>query len=319
LPVSVIIDCDPGHDDVFAIWLAAADPNIRLRGITTVAGNGYLEDTTRNALIATSVAAIEGVPVAAGAERPLARALHPASHIHGGNGLGGPDLPEPAQKADARTALDLMCDVIGETAGEVVLNATGPLTNVANLITQRPAHARRLREIVWMGGSTERGNITPYAEFSAWVDPEAAQIVAGSGIPLTMIGLNVTHQALITDDVVARIAATGTRTAAFGVELLEFFRSSYAGYAPLPTAPLHDPVTTALIAHADIVTCTDTRLDVETTGTRLDVETTGTETAGATSVDLLGILGRPHNARVGMQLDVARFWDVLIGAVAALA
>jgi purine nucleosidase/pyrimidine-specific ribonucleoside hydrolase len=310
MAVPVILDCDPGHDDVFAIWLAAADPNIDLRAITTVGGNGYLRDTTRNALIATMVAGVEDVPVAPGADEPLVRRLDPAAHIHGSNALGGPRLPEPARKADEHTALELMCEVIDASEEPVVLNATGPLTNVAHLVQREPAHARRLREIVWMGGSTERGNITPYAEFNGWVDPEAAEIVVKSGIPFTMIGLNVTHQALITDEVVARIAAIGSRTAAFGVELLDFFRSTYVAHSDLPTAPLHDPVTTALIAYPGIVACRRTRLDIETAGT---------ETAGATSVDLLGILGRPDNARVGLELDVARFWDVLIGALASLA
>jgi inosine-uridine nucleoside N-ribohydrolase len=310
MPVPVMIDCDPGHDDVFAVWLAAGDPNIDLLAITSVGGNGYLRETTMNALVATTVAGIENIPVAAGADEPLVRRLDPAFAIHGKNALGGPSLPKPKQEVDPRTAVELMCDVIEESDEPVVLNATGPLTNVAHLVTQRPAHAHRLREIIWMGGSTERGNITPYAEFNAWVDPEAARIVIESGIPFTMIGLNVTHQALITDEVVARIAAIGNRTAAFGVELLEFFRSSYVGNSLLPTAPMHDPITTALIAYPDIVARVDTRLDVETTGT---------ETSGATSVDLLGSLGRPNNVRVGIELDAARFWNVLIDAVASLA
>ena len=310
MPVPVILDCDPGHDDVFAIWLAAADPNIDLRAITSVGGNGYLRDTTRNALIATMVAGVADIPVAAGADEPLVRRLDPAVHIHGKNALGGPTLPDPGRQADARTAVELMCDVIDASDEPVTLNATGPLTNVAHLLRRRPEHARRLREIVWMGGSTGRGNMTPYGEFNAWVDPEAAELVVNSGIPFTMIGLNVTHQALITDEVLARIAAVGNRTAAFGVELLEFFRATYVANSDLPTAPLHDPVTTALIAYPDIVTSVETRLDIETTGT---------ETAGATSVDLQGILGRPHNARVGLELDVPRFWDVLISALAKLA
>lgn len=180
MPVPVILDCDPGHDDVFAIWLAAADPNIDLRAITSVGGNGYLRDATRNALIATMVAGVEDVPVAedvplaAGADEPLVRRLDPASHIHGKNALGGASLPELERTADERTAVELMCDVIDASGEPVVLNATAPLTNVAHLVRQRPGHARRLREIVWMGGSTERGNITPYGEFNAWVDPEAA-------------------------------------------------------------------------------------------------------------------------------------------------
>ena len=161
-----------------------------------------------------------------------------------------------------------------------------------------------------MGGSTGRGNVTPYAEFNAWVDPHALDVVLSSGVPFTMVGLNVTHTALVTPAVRNRIAAIGTRTSAFGVELLEFFCASNAEVFGMPDGPLHDPVAMSVLADPDAVT---------SVLTRLDVELAGSETIGATSVDLDGILGREPNAHVAVALDVERFWRTLIDAVAALA
>ncbi|NYG21462.1 inosine-uridine nucleoside N-ribohydrolase [Agromyces hippuratus] len=171
MPIPVIIDCDPGHDDVFALWLAAGHPSLDLVAVTTVGGNVPLEHTTRNARIALSVAGVTDVPVAAGAAGPLVRPLQTAEWIHGENGLGGPVLPEPTVPLDPRTATELIADVLEASAEPVAIVATGPITNIAILLRDRPELAGRIREIVWMGGSTERGNATPYAEFNALVDP----------------------------------------------------------------------------------------------------------------------------------------------------
>ncbi|HKT56313.1 MAG TPA: nucleoside hydrolase [Microbacterium sp.] len=306
----IILDCDPGHDDVFAIWLAAAHPQIDLRAITTVGGNGLLEHTTFNARVACTVAGVSGIPIAAGAAHPLAGPLHPADWIHGPNALGGPVLPEPTVPLDDRTAQQLMRDVIDAADEAVTIVATGPLTNVALLLRDAPETVARISRIVWMGGSTSRGNVTPYAEFNAWADPEAIAIVLASGVPFTMVGLNITHQALITAEVRERISATGTRTGAFGRELLEFFCSTYEKAEGMPDGPLHDPITIAMLADPAVAT---------TVLTRLDVELSGTETRGATSVDLLERLDRPHNATVALDLDVPRFWALIEDAVRALA
>jgi purine nucleosidase/pyrimidine-specific ribonucleoside hydrolase len=302
----IILDCDPGHDDVFAIWLAAAHPAIDLVAITTVAGNGRIDDTTRNARIACTVAGVRGVPISAGAAAPLAGDLHPAEWIHGANALGGPELPEPTVPLDPRPAIDLIADTAA--AGPLTVVATGPLTNIALLLRERPEAAAHIDRIVWMGGSTGRGNVTPYAEFNAWTDPEAADLVLRSGIDLVMVGLNISHQALITPEVRARIGAAGTATAIFGRELLDFFCATYERAEHMPDAPLHDPITVALLADPSIVS---------TVRSRLDIELTGTETRGATSVDLLGSLGREPNATIAMDLDVERFWRLIEDAVAA--
>ncbi|GAA5030887.1 nucleoside hydrolase [Microbacterium fluvii] len=305
----VILDCDPGHDDVFAIWLAAAHPAIDLRAITTVAGNGSLAHTTLNARIACTVAGIHDVPIAAGADRPLEGELHVAADIHGANALGGPALPEPDVALDDRSAVELMRDVLTEASEPVTIVPTGPLTNVATLLRQHPELLARIARIVWMGGSTGRGNSTPYAEFNAWTDPEAVHETIASGVDVTMVGLNISHQALVTADVRERVRATGTRTGAFGFELMEFFCAAYAQVEGMPDAPLHDPITVAMVADPAVATMVRTRVDVELTGTH---------TRGATSADLLGVVPGERNANVALDLDVDRFWSMIVDAVAAL-
>ncbi|ANJ28347.1 nucleoside hydrolase [Agromyces aureus] len=310
MSIPVIVDCDPGHDDVFALWLAAGHPALDLRAVTTVGGNVPIEHTSRNARIVLSVAGVVDVPVAAGASGPLERPLVTAEWIHGENGLGGPALPEPTVPLDPRTATELMSDVLEASDEPVAIIATGPITNVAALIRARPDLVPRIREVVWMGGSTERGNATPYAEFNALVDPEALDLVLRSGIRFTMVGLNVTHLALVTPAVRARLADVGTRTSAFGDELLEFFCRTNDEVFGMPDGPLHDPVAVAVLADPGVV---------ELRRTRLDIELVGTETTGATSVDFDGMLGREPNAWVAVGLDVDRFWAGLTDAVSRLA
>ncbi|GAA1795565.1 nucleoside hydrolase [Agromyces lapidis] len=310
MTLPVIVDCDPGHDDVFALWLAAGHPALDLRAVSTVGGNVALEHTSRNARIALTVAGVTGVPVAAGAAAPLVRELETAEWIHGENGLGGPELPEATVPLEARGATELIADTLLAAEEPVAIIATGPLTNVAILLRDRPELAPRIARIVWMGGSTERGNATPYAEFNAWVDPDALDLVVRSGVDFTMVGLNVTHRALVTQAVRDRLAATGTRTAAFGEELLEFFCRTNDEVFGMPDGPLHDPVAVAVLVAPEVVTLRRTRLDVELAGT---------ETLGATSVDFDGMLRREPNAQVAVDLDVERFWGLVETAVANLA
>lgn len=309
MAIPVILDCDPGHDDVFAIWLAAAHPDIDLRAITTVAGNGIIEHTTRNARIACTVAGIRDIPIAQGAGAPLAQPLRPADWIHGADALGGPSLPAPDVPLDERSAVDLILQVLAHSDRPVAIAATGPLTNIANLVQQHPEALRKVARVVWMGGSTTRGNVGPYAEFNASTDPEAVDIVLRSGISFTMVGLNITHQALITRERRARIRAIGTWTGQFGADLLEYFCSTYDAYGDMPDGPLHDPVTIAILADPEVATMV---------ATRVDIELAGEHTRGATAVDLLELRKRPRNATVAMELDVNRFWALIEDAVRAL-
>jgi inosine-uridine nucleoside N-ribohydrolase len=302
----IIHDCDPGHDDAIAIMLAAGDPAVDLLAITTVAGNQTLAKTTLNALRVCTLAGIHDVPVAAGCARPLSRPLQVAVDVHGESGLDGPRFGDPTVQAVDEHAVDLMHRVLQEQPEPVTMVPTGPLTNVALLLTRYPEDSARIREIVLMGGSTERGNVNPYAEFNIYVDPEAAAIVFGSGVPVTMCGLNVTHQALVTPDVVARLEAIGGDLGPVCAELMMFFASTYRRLFGFEAPPLHDPVAVARVIDPSLVECVDAHVAIEVSGEY---------TRGATVVDLYGYLNKAPNAKVAVGLDVPRFWDRLIAAL----
>jgi purine nucleosidase len=297
MPTPVVLDCDPGHDDAIAILLAAGSPAIDLRAITTVAANQTLDKVTLNAQRICSAAGIS-VPIARGCARPLVRPLYVAEDIHGESGMDGPAFGSITVDVVQEHAIDVMRRNMPAT-----LVATGALTNVAAYLTRYGTDA--VREIVLMGGSTERGNTTPYAEFNIYVDPEAAAIVFGSGVPVTMIGLNVTHQALVTPAIVAQLNALGPLGRVCG-DLMTFFAATYRDVFGFGAPPLHDPVAVARVIDPTLVTCVEAFVGIETTGTF---------TRGATVVDLHGRLGRPPNAQVAVGLDVERFFDLVIDAV----
>jgi len=305
----VIIDCDPGHDDALALLLAAGDPRLRLLGVTTVAGNQTLDKTTRNALRVLALAGAADVPVAAGSDRPLVGELTVAEDIHGSSGLDGPDLDVPVAELAGVHAVELMRRLILGGDGPVTLIATGPLTNVALLLRSHPEVVPRVRRVVFMGGSTERGNTTPYGEFNIVTDPEAADIVLRSGLPATMIGLNVTHQALATEEVIAEFLAMGTRLGIVCAELMTFFASTYRRVFGFEHPPVHDPIAVAAVLDPSIV---------RTVAAPVAVELAGAYTRGATVVDLHRRTGREPNAEVAVGLDVDAFWRLLMDAVAVL-
>jgi purine nucleosidase/pyrimidine-specific ribonucleoside hydrolase len=298
----VLLDCDPGHDDAVAILLALANPAIDLVAITTVAGNQTLERTTENARRVLALAGRTDVPVAAGADRPLTRELVVAPDIHGASGIDGAELPEPVVGTDPRGALRLIGD---ELTAETVLVATGPLTNVAAALAQGGAP----REIVWMGGAIALGNVTPAAEFNAFVDPEAAAAVVASGIPLTIVPLDLTHQICATPDVQARIEEIGTPLATAVLGLLRFFESTYRDVFGMPHPPVHDPATIAWLIDPSLFGG-DHR--------HVAIETEGRYTAGMTVVDVHGKLGLEPNAFVLTRVDAGGFWDLVIEALRAL-
>ena len=302
MPTPVLLDCDPGHDDAIAILLAAGRRDaVDLRAVTTVGGNAELEKVTLNARRVLTLAGVEDVPIAAGAAGPRRGDLVTALEVHGQSGLDGADLPEPAMEVDPRGAVELMAE-----RGRATVVATGPLTNVAALLEHAP---QAVEEIVWMGGSTERGNTRPYAEFNAMVDPEAAQIVFESGVPVTMVGLNLTHQAQATDDVVERFRALGTPVSEAVIGWLSFFADTYRTIYGMAGPPVHDACAVALIIDPSLV---------RTVETFVAIETEGRWTRGATAVDLYGRLDESPNAKVAMELDVNGFWDLVVDAIAAL-
>lgn len=306
-PRPVVLDCDPGHDDAMAIILAAASPALDLVGITTVAGNQTLEKTTLNARRVCSVAGIVDVPVAAGCDAPLDRELTYAGEIHGASGLDGVDWEEPTVPLDERHAVDLMAQ-LAEAHERLTIVAVGPLTNVATLLERDPAVASRIERISIMGGAIGLGNWTPSAEFNIHVDPEAAAIVLASGVPITLVPLEVTHRALATDDVIARIAALGTPLADVSVALMRFFADAYRDVFGFDAPAVHDPCAVAAIIDPTLVAARHMNVAIE-----LDSELT----LGETVCDVYGTTDRAPNADVGMDLEVDRFWELMIGAIAA--
>ena len=297
------MDCDPGHDDALALLFAHGSPDVELVAITTVAGNQTLDKTTRNARLVCTVAGITGVPIAAGADRPLLRDLVTAGQVHGESGLDGPELGEPTVPLQDGHAVDLLVELLMGAPGELTLVPIGPLTNIALAVRREPRIVDRVREVVLMGGSTERGNETPAAEFNVFVDPEAAAIVFEAGWPLTMLGLNLTHQAQATPAVVERIASIDTPAARLATGLLHHYGRGYPrpGFAG---PPVHDPCTIARLVRPETVRCVEAHVAVETRGSL---------TAGMTVTDF-----RPRadcNAQVGTQLDAGAFWDLLIEAL----
>jgi pyrimidine-specific ribonucleoside hydrolase len=293
----IVIDCDPGHDDAIAILLALASPEVDLRGVVTVAGNQTVDKTTRNALKVLELAGRADVPVVRGADAPLRRPLRMAAHVHGESGLDGPDLPEPSTAPSG----DDPADWLGPG---VVLVATGPLTNVARLVERGVAIDR----IVWMGGAIAEGNITPAAEFNAFVDPEAAALVFASGIDLTMVGLDVTHKALFTRAHADRLRGAG-RAGRVTAELSDFFQGFHERRYGFDGSPIHDAMAVAHVVDPSLMRTVHCNVEIETASRFCD---------GRTVVDRWFVTDGPRNAHVGVGVDAQRFFELLIERIATL-
>ena len=307
MPRKILLDCDPGHDDAVALLLAHGSPEIELLAVTTVAGNQTLPKVTRNALAVARVGGIRDVPFAAGCARPLLREARVAGDIHVESGLDGPVLPEPELALDPRHAVDLIIDtVLAHPPGTVTLVPTGPLTNIALAVRKEPRIVDRVAEVVLMGGAHGPGNRTPVAEFNIACDPEAAQIVFREPWPLTMVGLDLTHQALATPDVVDRIAGIGTRPARFVTEVLEFFGTTYRAEQGFPHPPVHDPCAVARVIDPAVLT---------TRRAPVTVELAGSHTRGMTVADLRAPAPPDCRTQVAVDLDHARFWNLVVDAL----
>ncbi|WP_376869717.1 pyrimidine-specific ribonucleoside hydrolase RihA [Aeromonas veronii] len=304
MALPVILDCDPGHDDAIALILALASPELDVLAVTTSAGNQTPDKTLNNALRILTLLGRDDIPVAAGAPKPLARELIIADNVHGESGLDGPKLPDPAFAPQAMTGIELMARCLRESPEPVTLVPTGPLTNIALLLAAHPELKPRIARIVLMGGAAGAGNWTPAAEFNIYVDPEAADMVFKSGIPITMCGLDVTHEAQVMDEDIERVRAITNPVAQCVAGLLDFFmiyhRDPKWGFAG---APLHDPCTIAWLLAPELfhgVEC------------RVDIETRGEHTVGMTVVDRYGLTGKPANALVLLGLDRPGFIDLLV-------
>ncbi len=302
----IILDCDPGHDDAIAILLAARHPEIDLLAITTVAGNQSLEKITRNALKVCSLAGIRDVPIAMGMGRPLVRPAKHAADIHGESGMDGPHIPEPTIELVRQHAVDLIIDLLMDSEGDITLVPTGPLTNIAAAIRQQPSIIPKIKAISLMGGAMGLGNVTPAAEFNIHTDPESAAIVFGCGRPITMVPLEVTHQALATEEVITRLRIAQRPVATFAADLLVFFADSYYKVFGFPAAPVHDPCAVAAVIDPHILRAHTMHVTIETNGEW---------TSGRTVCDVYGKLGKEPNACVGYALEVERFWDMVISTI----
>jgi inosine-uridine nucleoside N-ribohydrolase len=298
----IVIDCDPGLDDAIALLLALASPELAVEGITTVAGNAPLVDTTANALRVLEFAGRAEIPVAAGADRPWLREPAAAPRTHGETGLGGAQLPPADGRPDARHAIDLIAELAHAGAQPLTLVAIGPLTNVATLVARHPQAAARLRGIVLMGGAIGLGNTTPAAEFNIWADPEAAQRVFTSGLDVIMVGLDVTHQALVTPADAESLRGCG-RAGALIADMIGFYGRAHTDLAG---SPIHDAVAVAHLIDPDLLELSPAHVGVD----RDDL------CRGRTVVDLRGRSG-PPNCRVATAIRPG-FADFLIERVTRL-
>ena len=305
MSIPIVIDCDPGHDDAIAILLALASPEVELRGVTTVAGNQTLDKTTRNALKVLELAGRTEIPVGVGADAPLARPLRTAANVHGESGLDGPDLPEPSTRPAEGHAAELLADWIEPG---VVLVPTGPLTNVALLLQRHPDVRDRLERIVWMGGAIAEGNVTSAAEFNAYVDPEAARVVFESGIPVTMIGLDVTHMALFDGSHAERLRGAG-RAGKAVAELADFFLEFHRQRYAFEGAPIHDAMAVAHVIDPTLVRTLACNISIETGSEFCD---------GRTVVDRWLVTDLPKNAEAGVDVDAGRFLELLVDRIGSL-
>jgi inosine-uridine nucleoside N-ribohydrolase len=305
-PIPVIIDCDPGHDDAIALLLALASPELELLAVTTSYGNQTLEKTTANALRVLELAARTDVPVAAGADRPFVREVAVAAHVHGESGLDGPALPPPESTPVAAHAVAFIAECVRTVGRPVTLVALGPLTNVARYLELHGDGG--LERIVVMGGSIAEGNITPAAEFNIWCDPEAAQRVFSSGLDVTMIGLDVTHKAVLGPTTAARLRRVG-RIGTFVADLNEFFSRYHKKTYGWDGAPIHDAVALAHVIRPGLV---------HTRHRNVEVELESELCRGRTVVDLWRRTDRARNVHVGVEVDAEAFFELLVERIASL-
>jgi pyrimidine-specific ribonucleoside hydrolase len=304
--IPVLIDCDPGHDDAVALMLAFGSGELDVLGVTAVAGNSTCANTYKNALTVLSLIGAD-VEVAKGADKPILRPLVTASNVHGGTGLGCVKAIEVTLKGSSRSAFELITQTLKAADQKIVLIPTGPLTNIAIALLACPEIKYKIERIVLMGGAARGGNRTPAAEFNIYVDPEAARIVFESGVPITMIGLDVTHKALIYPDEIQRLRKTGP-IGEFVGELMDFYSIFYRSQG-FPGNPIHDALAVAAVFRPGIV---------KTKFLRVDVETTGEFTQGRTVVDFSGVTEKPHNCDVALEVDRDPFIKMIFDAVETL-
>jgi len=302
----IIIDCDPGQDDAVMLLLALACPDeFDILGITTVAGNVPLDLTQRNARIMCELAGRTDVPVFAGCDKPMRHELITAENVHGKTGIDGVTIYEPAMPLQSQHAVEFIIESLLEAGdSSITLVPTGPLTNIGQAISQQPEILPRIKEIVLMGGAMrEAGNTTPSAEFNILEDPDAAQIVMRSGRPLTIVPLDVTHQALVSQKRIEQIRELDTPVGTAVVGMMEFFNRFDSEKYGSDGAPLHDPCTIAYLLKPELF---------EGKLCNVEVETGSALARGHTAVDFWGVTDRVRNANWLYKVDADGFFTLLL-------
>ncbi len=310
MPKRIIIDTDPGIDDALAFLLALASPEIKLEALTTTQGNVTLETATRNALAILELAQAGGVPVVAGSVVPLVQPLRASAHVHGQSGVGNAKLPDPKNKPVEQHAVDYLIERVLAEPNELSIFPIGPLTNIAMAIRKEPKLAKAVKELVIMGGAVlEHGNVTPQAEFNIYVDPHAAHIVFHSGIPITLIPLDVTHKCLLKPIHINRLLQVNspiTRFIKSAVETCFAHSKSYGGEG----CAMHDPLTLATVIAPELLTLKELYVEVDhSSGVSM----------GKTFGDFLGTTNKPANMKVALQVRGDEFIEVFIQRMESLA
>jgi inosine-uridine nucleoside N-ribohydrolase len=319
----IIIDTDPGIDDAMAIFLALRSPELKVEAITPVAGNVPLDLTLPNALRLLEIAKRRDIPVAAGASHPLVRRLATAGHVHGVNGLAGVEFPEPRIKPVHDTAPELIRRIVREDPHEITIVAIGPLTNIALALRADPELAAMIPAIVIMGGSLSGGNMTPAAEFNLYVDPEAARIVFDAGIPLTMVGLDVTRKCLVSEQHIKQLEAAKNPVSQAAGKILRATYERMRHGGEVTDIALHDALAVASLIDHDVITRKDYYVEVETAGEWTAGETIGYDGHGPIRKSPQMETSAPEppaaevpfkaNAQVAVGVDPDRFFRLLIG------
>ncbi|MCP1101934.1 ribosylpyrimidine nucleosidase [Aequitasia blattaphilus] len=301
----MILDCDPGHDDAVAILLAAKNDVLELIGITVVAGNQTIDNTVRNALNVCQALELE-IPVYAGCGGPMVREQVVAGDIHGESGLDGPVFEPLKKEREEEHAVNYIVRALMESDEKITIVTTGPMTNLAMAMRMEPKIKEKIKEIVLMGGCYQNGNVTPAAEFNIFADGEAAYACFNSGLPITMVGLDVTRKALCYPAIVDRMEKIGTKASKLFVDLMRHFNKSQKEVFGWDGGPLHDPITIAYLIDPTVLTVKPMHSEIEIRSE---------QSYGRTNCDFFDYQQKDHNSDIAIDIDTDKFWDIVEDAL----
>lgn len=301
---NIVLDCDPGHDDAVAILLAGKSDKINLLGISCASGNQTIDKTSRNTMNICEYLGID-VPIAKGCPRPLIQHSMVCPEIHGESGLDGFEFPVYTKEFDKRHGAQLIIDCVMNN-DDVTVITTGPMTNLGLAMRLEPRIINKIKEVIFMGGSTDHGNVSPAAEFNILVDPEAAYIVLTSGVPVKMVGLNVTRQVAVDDEIIERMSKINNKASDLFCKLMRVFLDNQRNTFGVKAAPLHDPVTIASILDEQCV---------EFKPLNVTIDISHGESYGRTNCDVFDFLKHEKNCLVAMGINQERFWNVIENAI----